>query len=216
MGLDNEKGRQELRPRGPSSMLPLNFIIKDALISLIKIFRQQIYPRVNISELLHPLPSGTRCDNLVMRTRCKNSIQTLLRSVFRLSPLGPLWARFPYQFSRNWNTRRDRTYPPSTSLPPLPRPVTPLWRSANIVWRRPLRRLNHRSGKVPTLKRWQSVNTRKPVSTWIFGTRPSLSNTGPWLVSANHLLIYSRGSYIPWATLACLGAKPKWPCYNHI
>ena len=30
MGLDDEKGRQELRPRGPSSMLPLNSIIKDA------------------------------------------------------------------------------------------------------------------------------------------------------------------------------------------
>ena len=30
MGLDDEKGRQELKPRGPSSMLPLNSIIKDA------------------------------------------------------------------------------------------------------------------------------------------------------------------------------------------
>ena len=30
MGLDDEKGRQEFRPRGPSSMLPLNSIIKDA------------------------------------------------------------------------------------------------------------------------------------------------------------------------------------------
>ena len=30
MGLDDEKGRQELRTRGPSSMLPLNSIIKDA------------------------------------------------------------------------------------------------------------------------------------------------------------------------------------------
>ena len=30
MGLDDEKGRQELWPRGPSSMLPLNSIIKDA------------------------------------------------------------------------------------------------------------------------------------------------------------------------------------------
>ena len=29
-GLDVEKGTQELRPRGPSSMLPLNSIIKDA------------------------------------------------------------------------------------------------------------------------------------------------------------------------------------------
>ena len=30
MGLDDEKGRQELRPRGPSSMLPLSSVIKDA------------------------------------------------------------------------------------------------------------------------------------------------------------------------------------------
>ena len=30
MGLDDEKGRQELRPRGPSSMLPLLSVIKDA------------------------------------------------------------------------------------------------------------------------------------------------------------------------------------------
>ena len=30
MGLDDEKGRQELRPRGPSSMLPVSSVIKDA------------------------------------------------------------------------------------------------------------------------------------------------------------------------------------------
>ena len=30
IGLDAEKGRQELRPRGPSSMLPLSSVIKDA------------------------------------------------------------------------------------------------------------------------------------------------------------------------------------------
>ena len=30
MGLDDEKGRQELRPRGPFSMLPLSSVIKDA------------------------------------------------------------------------------------------------------------------------------------------------------------------------------------------
>ena len=30
MGLDDEKGRQELRPRGPSSMLPLSSFIKHA------------------------------------------------------------------------------------------------------------------------------------------------------------------------------------------
>ena len=30
MGLDDEKGLKELRPRGPSSMLPLSSVIKDA------------------------------------------------------------------------------------------------------------------------------------------------------------------------------------------
>ena len=30
MGLNDEKGRQELRPRGPSSMLPLSSVVKDA------------------------------------------------------------------------------------------------------------------------------------------------------------------------------------------
>ena len=30
MGLDDENGRQELRARGPSSMLPLSSVIKDA------------------------------------------------------------------------------------------------------------------------------------------------------------------------------------------
>ena len=30
MGLDDEKGHQELRPRGPSTMLPLSSVIKDA------------------------------------------------------------------------------------------------------------------------------------------------------------------------------------------
>ena len=31
LGLDNEKGQQELRPRGPSAMLPLSPILKDAI-----------------------------------------------------------------------------------------------------------------------------------------------------------------------------------------
>ena len=30
LGLDDEKGQQEFRPRGPSAMLPLNPILKDA------------------------------------------------------------------------------------------------------------------------------------------------------------------------------------------
>ena len=34
LGLDDKKGQQELRPRGPSAMLPLNPILKDAFLGL--------------------------------------------------------------------------------------------------------------------------------------------------------------------------------------
>ena len=48
MGLDEKKGRQELRPRGPSSMLPLSTVIKDAFDKFDhKISRWLIYLRVN-------------------------------------------------------------------------------------------------------------------------------------------------------------------------
>ena len=47
------------------------------------------------------------------------------------NPSGPQWASFPYQFSRNWNIKRGKTFPRSISLLPLPRllpPVIPLWK----------------------------------------------------------------------------------------
>ena len=52
MGLDDEKGHQELRPRGPSSLLPLSSVINDAFDKLNIIFRPLIYQRVNTSNLL--------------------------------------------------------------------------------------------------------------------------------------------------------------------
>ena len=65
-GLDNKK---ELRPRGPSSMLQLSSIIKDAFD---KIFRLLIYLRVNTSNHLIPLQSGARWDSLVIRTKSRS------------------------------------------------------------------------------------------------------------------------------------------------
>ena len=66
MGLDDEKGRQELRPRGPSSMLPLSSVLKDAFDKFEHDFK------VNISNLLLPLQSGTRWDSPVMRRKCRS------------------------------------------------------------------------------------------------------------------------------------------------
>ena len=59
----DEKGRQELRLRGPSSMLPLNSIIKDAFDKFDQDFQAANLPEgkpVSTSKPLPPLSSGTR------------------------------------------------------------------------------------------------------------------------------------------------------------
>ena len=48
LGLDDEKGQQELRPRGPSAMLSLSPYLKVPLRSLNRIIRPHIYLSVNI------------------------------------------------------------------------------------------------------------------------------------------------------------------------
>ena len=59
MYLDYDTGRQELRPRGSSTMLPLYSIIKNAFDKFIRTSKQQIYLRANTSNHLLPLLSGT-------------------------------------------------------------------------------------------------------------------------------------------------------------
>ena len=72
MGLDDEKGRQELRPRGPSSMLPLSSVIKDAFDKFEHDFQAANLPEGNTSNLLLPLQSGTRWGSPVMRRKYKS------------------------------------------------------------------------------------------------------------------------------------------------
>ena len=47
LGLDDEKGQQELRPRGPSAVLPLSPYLKVPLKNLNRTFRPLIYLRIN-------------------------------------------------------------------------------------------------------------------------------------------------------------------------
>ena len=57
MGLDDEKCRQQLRPRGPSSMLPLSSVIKDAFDKF-----EQDFQAANLPEgkYIKPPPSTTK------------------------------------------------------------------------------------------------------------------------------------------------------------
>ena len=57
MGLDDEKGRQELRPRCPSSMLPLNSVIKDAFNKFDQDFQAANLPE---GKYIRPPPSTAK------------------------------------------------------------------------------------------------------------------------------------------------------------
>ena len=71
LGLDDEKGRQELRPRGPSSILPLSSVIKDAFDKF-----QHDFKAANLSEgkYVKPPPStgGTRWDSPHFRIKFRS------------------------------------------------------------------------------------------------------------------------------------------------
>ena len=69
MGLDDEKGRQELRPRGPSSMLPLSSVIKDAFDKFEHDFQVANLPE---GKYIKPPPSTTKLHSLVMRGKYRS------------------------------------------------------------------------------------------------------------------------------------------------
>ena len=136
MGLDNEKGRQEVKPSGPSSMLPLISVIKDAFDKF-----EHDFQAANLPEGKYIKPPSTAKWYKVGQRCYEDKIQELNMDFAKiyitdLSPLGSLWARFPYQLLRNWNTKLGKTYALSTLLLPLPRLhllVMPLLRSVNIA-----------------------------------------------------------------------------------
>ena len=57
MGLDDEKGHQELRPKGPSSMLRLSSVIKDAFDKFKHDFQAANLPE---GKYIKPPPSTTK------------------------------------------------------------------------------------------------------------------------------------------------------------
>ena len=102
MDCDDEKGRQELSPRGPSSILPLNSFIKDSVDNIDQDFQAANLPEGKYIIAPPPMLNGIRWDNLVINTR----------SILFTSPLRLLWANFPYQFLRNWSIKRGKSSTP--------------------------------------------------------------------------------------------------------
>ena len=97
LGLDNKKGQQELRPRGPSAVLPLNPILKDAFEKF-----EQDFLASNLPEGKYIKPPASTAKYYKVGQPCfEDKLQELnkdlLKYVFPLSPLGPPVGRVPLQ-----------------------------------------------------------------------------------------------------------------------
>ena len=137
LGLDDEKGQQELRPRGLSAILPLNPILKDAF----EKFEQDVLAS-NLPEGKYIKPPASTAKYYKVGQPCfedklqERNTDFAKKSVSLPNPLWPLWARFPYKLLRNLNINLGRIFLPSISqllslgLLPL---VTLLWRSVYTV-----------------------------------------------------------------------------------
>ena len=82
------------------------------------------------------------------------------KSVSLQSPLGPLWARFPYKFLKNLSTKLGRISLPLTLRLPLVRlrlSVTLLWRNVRTVSSLLSKRLKARFRRVSILKKQPGV-----------------------------------------------------------
>ena len=188
MGLDDEKGRQELRPRDPSSILPLSSVIKDAFDKFQHDFKAANLPK---GKYVKPPPSTSKWYR-VGQPCFQDKIQELNTDFAKIcitpKPSGALWARSPFQFSRSWSIKLEKISQPSISPLPLLKllllAMLPL-RSVNIASSQLSRRSSLRFKKVPILRKQQSADMRKSLSTWIFGIRQFLFNTGPSHASAN-------------------------------
>ena len=136
MCLDDEKGRQKLRPRGPSSMLPLNSIIKNAFDKFDQDFQTATLPE---GKYIQPPPSTVKWyqpDQSCYEDKIQELNTDFAKICISPKSSGLLWSRFLFQFLKNWNIRQDRNFPLAISLLPLPRlplSVMSLWRSVNIA-----------------------------------------------------------------------------------
>ena len=141
-------------------MLPLNPILKDAFEKF-----EQDFLASNLRECKYIKPPASTAKYYQVGQDKLQELNTDFAKI--LSPLGPLWARFPYKFSRKLNTKLGGISLPSISQllsQRLPLLVTQLWRSVSTVSRLPLRGLKARSRRVLILKELPGVTMNTPVT----------------------------------------------------
>ena len=96
LGLDDEKGQQELRPRGPSAMLPLSLYLKYVFEKFVQDFQAS-----NLPEVKNIKPPAPTSKLYKVRQPCfEDRVQELnsdfaKKSASPPNPLVPLWTRVP-------------------------------------------------------------------------------------------------------------------------
>ena len=137
MGLDDEKGRQELRPRGPSSILPLSSVIKDAFDKFQHDFKVAILPE---GKYIKPPPSTSKWYR-VGQPCYQDKYQELNTDFAKIcitpKPPGAPMGKVPLPILKELEHQaRQNISPCSTSLLPLPKLhllAVLLLRSVNIA-----------------------------------------------------------------------------------
>ena len=136
MGLDDEKGHQELRPRGPSSMLPLSSVIKDAFDKFEHDFQAANLPE---GKYIKRPPSTTKWYK-VGQPCYEEKIQELNTDFAKIcitpKPPGAPMGKVPLPILKELEHQARQNISTLNLLLPLPRlhlPAMPLLRSANIA-----------------------------------------------------------------------------------
>ena len=113
MGLDDEKGHQELRPRGPSSMLPVSSVIKDAFDKFEHDFQAANLPE---GKYIKPPPSTAKWYK-VGQPCYEEKIQELNTDFAKIcitpKPPGAPMGKVPLPILKELNTKLGKTFPRS-------------------------------------------------------------------------------------------------------
>ena len=124
LGLDDKKGQQELRPKGPFLYAPISSHIKDAFVKFEQDFLASNLPE---GKYIKPPPSTAKWYKVgqpCYEDKIRELNTNFLKICISPKPPGAPWAMFPYQFLRNWNIKLGRTSPLSTLWLHLPRLLT--------------------------------------------------------------------------------------------
>ena len=167
LGLDDEKGQQELRPTGPSAMLPVSPYLKNAFEKF-----EQDFLASNLPEGKYIKPPASTAKLYKVGQPCfEDKLQELnsdfAKIGFSPKPSGAPMGKIPLKFLRNLSTKLGRISLPSTLWLPLQRLlplVTLLWRSVRTVLSLPSQGLKARFRRVAILKKLPGVAMKRPVT----------------------------------------------------